>query len=102
MGTITTYGIGNSGNVWFGGGEGLNHAYAEAMASQSLKAQWVVMAHEVGHLIGGRLGSGVVSAERAGDFLSSTLCAPSLMPAGSAGEPVSYLEYSLYFDITNA
>jgi hypothetical protein len=85
MGTITTYGIGNSGNVWFGGGEGLNHAYAEAMA-----------------LIGGRLGSGVVSAERAGDFLSSTLCAPSLMPAGSAGEPVSYLEYSLYFDITNA
>jgi hypothetical protein len=80
-------GIGNSGSDWFGGGEGLNHAYAEAMASQSLKAQWVVMAHEIGHLIGGRHGDGVVSAECAGGVLSSTLCAPSLMPAGSAGEP---------------
>jgi len=80
-------GIGNSGSDWFGGSEGRNHAYAEAMATQSLKAQWVVMAHEIGHLIGGRHEDGVVTGECAGGVLSSTLCAPSLMPAGSAGAP---------------
>jgi len=57
------------------------------MATQSLKTQWVVMAHEIGHLIGGRHEDGVVTGECAGGVLSSTLCAPSLMPAGSAGAP---------------
>ncbi len=78
-------GIGNSSSSSFGGGAGKNHAYGEARTSQTLKTKWVVMAHEVGHLIGGRHGDGQTSG-CAGGFLFF-LCGPSIMPAGSAGAP---------------
>lgn len=86
-------GIPNSSSTVIGGGAGLNHAYSEALTSQSLKTKVVVQAHEVGHLIGGTHGAGAQpsSGECAGgiwSFLSpGVYCAPSIMPAGSAGAP---------------
>ena len=68
-----------------GGGPGLNHVYSEARSSQSLKTKWVVLAHEWGHLIGGRHGDGT-TVECTGGFLDF-LCGPSLMLPGSAGAP---------------
>jgi hypothetical protein len=82
-------GIGNSSA--FGGGAGMNHAFSEARASQSLKAKWVVAAHEMGHLIGGTHGNGVTSGCAGGLF--DYICGPSLMPAGSAGEPEGRAPY---------
>jgi hypothetical protein len=78
-------GIGHGGSTSFGGGSGLNSAYFEARSTQSAKTKWVVMAHEVGHLIGGTHGSGSLTGCAGG--LLSTLCGPSIMPAGSAGAP---------------
>lgn len=78
-------GIGNGSSSSFGGATGKNHAYGEARTTQSLKTKWVVMAHEVGHLIGGRHGDGQVSGCAGGLLLF--LCGPSIMPAGSAGAP---------------
>lgn len=78
-------GIGNGASSSFGGGLGKNHAYGEARTTQSLKTKWVVMAHEVGHLIGGQHQFGSLT-ECAGGLLLF-LCGPSIMPAGSAGAP---------------
>ena len=75
----------------FGGAAGKNHAYSEARSTQSLKTKWVVMAHEVGHLVGGTHGNGVTSGCAGGLLVS--LCGPSLMPAGSAGSPESRAPY---------
>lgn len=89
-------GIGYSGSNAIGGSSGNNHAYSEALTTQSLKTKWVVAAHEIGHLIGGQHGDGAQpsSDECAGGWWalfglkgSQSLCAPSLMPAGSAGAP---------------
>ena len=75
----------------FGGAAGRNHAYSEARSGQSLKTRWVVMAHEVGHLVGGTHGNGVTSGCAGG--ILAFLCGPSLMPAGSAGSPESRAPY---------
>ena len=83
-------GIGNT-TGGFGGGVGKNHAYSEARSSQSLKTQWVVMAHELGHLIGGIHGDGVLFGCAGGSF--PFICGPSLMPAGSAGAPETRASY---------
>jgi hypothetical protein len=83
-------GIGNT-TGGFGGGVGKNHAYSEARSSQSLKTQWVVMAHELGHLIGGIHGDGVLSGCAGGSF--PAICGPSIMPAGSAGAPETRASY---------
>jgi len=69
----------------FGGGAQRNHAFGDGRSSSSLKTRWVVMAHEVGHLIGGRHSDGVTSGCAGGGL--SSLCGASLMPAGSAGSP---------------
>ena len=75
-------GIGTAGGG-IGGSAGKNHAYAEARTSQSLKTKWVVMAHEMGHLIGGVHGDG----DMTGCLGGTSICGPSIMLAGGAGAP---------------
>lgn len=69
----------------FGGGAGKNHAFGDGRSTSSLKTHWVVMAHELGHLLGGKHGDGVLADCAGGLFFS--MCGPSLMPAGGAGAP---------------
>ncbi len=78
-------GIGDPAKSAFGGDPGDNHAYGEARSTQSLKTKWVVMAHEIGHLVGGIHSLGQTTG-CAGGYLAA-LCGPSLMPAGGAGAP---------------
>ena len=79
-------GIGSAAG--FGGAQGNNHAFGEARSTQSLKTRWVVMAHEVGHVIGGSHGDGVTPGCTQ-FFFFIPICGDSIMPAGSASAPAN-------------
>ncbi|NIR45398.1 MAG: hypothetical protein GWN99_13350 [Gemmatimonadetes bacterium] len=78
-------GIGNSSG--FGSGAGKNHAFGEGRSGQSLKTRWIVMAHEVGHLLGGTHGDGVTDG--CTTFIIWDICGISIMPGGGAGGPTT-------------
>lgn len=77
-------GIGSSSG--FGGGPGENHAFGDGRSGSSLKTRWVVMAHEVGHLLGGMHGDGVDPGCTT-FFIFWQICGTSIMLGGGAGAP---------------
>lgn len=70
----------------FGGGSQNNNAYAESFPRFSFKREAVVIAHELGHLMGGRHGDGCGSSTACS---SGTMSGFSLMPRGGAGPATS-------------
>lgn len=67
----------------FGGGTEDNNAYAQSFPRYSLKKEAVVIAHEIGHLMGAVHGDGCTSCS------SGTMSGFSLMPRGGAGAATS-------------
>ena len=59
------------------------------MTTQTAKSNWVVAAHEVGHIIGGTHGAGVpdTCSNLWLFFATIPICGVSIMADGSAGGP---------------
>ncbi len=76
-------GIARSNSTAFGNGSEQNNAWAEAFPRFSLKKESVIVAHEIGHLLGGFHGDGCTSCS------SGSMTGFSLMPAGGAGAATS-------------
>jgi hypothetical protein len=78
-----------------GGAAGNNHVFVEARTSQTAKTKWVVSAHEVGHLIGGRHGDGATNSCSTFSliFFQIPICGTSIMAPGSAGHPDNRAAY---------
>lgn len=76
-------GIARSNSTAFGNGSEQNNAFAVDFPRFSLKKESVVVAHEIGHLLGGFHGGGCTSCS------SGSMTGFSLMPAGGAGAATS-------------
>ncbi len=91
----------------FGSGAGLNHAFGDGRSSSSFKTHWVVMTHEIGHLLGGIHEDGVINGCTTW-LVFFQICGNSIMPAGSAGAPSSRAAFfsddndANIFDVLNA